>query len=171
MFEMFASIVALCSLGVSAVLAFRFRALSDRLAAAERQLSERGAKSPVLAEVDRRCEGLRIALRVEQDHPHPIFVGLLKELFLREDAVLGTNEPDLLVTGRIVCNGYADVYYTAELTCLLREEPICVLIEKPPHGDRQENLARELVAKLTKELGKTVRRTERHAALRELEQP
>ena len=77
-------------------------------------------------------------------------------------------EATLQIAGRVVCNDYADVYFTAELTCRLRGEPICVVIAKPPHGDRQENLARELLAKLTKELGKTAQRTERTSALREL---
>ena len=39
MFELIASIVALFSLGVSAVLASRFKGLSDRLAATEGQLA------------------------------------------------------------------------------------------------------------------------------------
>lgn len=171
MFELFASIVALCSLGVSAVLALRIRALSDRLHAAERQLSVPSALQPALVEAPRPLEALRVALEIDQDHPHPVFANLLKELLLREDTVLSSNSPDLLVQGRVVCNGYADVYYTAELTCLLQGEPICVLIEKPPHGDRQENLARELLAKLTKELGSTAQRNERHSALSELGQP
>ena len=123
-----------------------------------------------LVEEARPLEGLHVDLQVGQDHPHPVFANLLKELLLREDALISSESPDLLVEGRIVCNGYADVYFTAELTCRFRGEPVCVVIEKPPHGDRQENLARELLAKLNKELGKSAQRTERHTALRELGQ-
>jgi hypothetical protein len=168
MFELIASIVALCSLGVSAMLAFRVRSLSERLEAAERQLAIPAIR-PELAQAVSPLTGLRVALQLDQDHTHPVFANLLKELLVREDISIESHAPDLLISGRIVCNGYADVYYTAEITCRLGSEPICVLIEKPPHGDRQENLARELVAKLRKELLKTTERSERSTALRELE--
>ncbi|RYG21730.1 hypothetical protein EON82_18355 [bacterium] len=118
--------------------------------------------------MNRPLQGLRVGLRIEQDHPHPVFANLLKELLLKEDAILEADAADLIVEGGVVCNGYADVYYTAELNCRLQDEAICVLIEKPPHGDRQENLARELLSKLKKELRKTTERSERSNALREL---
>lgn len=170
MFELIASIVALCSLGVSAVLAFRVKGLSERLKAVESRLTARPSQA-VLPEIDRPLQGISVALLIEQDHPHPVFANLLKELLLREDACVGTEDANLSIEGRIICNGYADVYYSAELTCEFRGEAVCVLIEKPPHGDRQENLARELVARLKKELSKTSLRSERQAAIHELGPP
>jgi hypothetical protein len=68
------------------------------------------------------------------------------------------------IKGEIACNGYADVYYRAELTAGAEGEIFLTLSEKPPHGDRPANLALELVHRLKIEL----RKRERGLALREL---
>jgi hypothetical protein len=79
-----------------------------------------------------------------------------------------SDAPDILVTGDLVCNGYAEIYYQAELACLSPHQEICRLTEKPAHGDRPANLAIEAVSKLESELDKLVSRHERRRAIREL---
>jgi hypothetical protein len=134
----------------------------------------------------RPLEGLRVAVAITQDHPHAVFVDVLKDQLFAEDVtdilVLSAEEaalldknwkdrkdaPDILIKGDIVCNGYAEIYYTADFICSNATDAICTLIEKPPHGDRPSNLAIELVARLKKELGKIVGRNERRQAIREL---
>src|SRR6202043_900529 len=100
---------------------------------------------------------------------HPVFASLLKELLLAEDvtdiAMLAPDQAadwkagaDILISGDLVCNGYAEIYYTLEFTCSTPDQAICTLIEKPPHGDRPSNLAIELVTRLKAELEKLVTR-------------
>ncbi len=108
--------------------------------------------------------GLRFALSIEQDHPNPVLATLLKEALLKEDALIVETDPDVRVEGNVMCNGYADVYFRANLVCRIADETLITLTEKPPHGDRQENLAREVVARLKTEMAKAERRN----ALREL---
>lgn len=155
--------------------------LERRLRTAEKALSERPAQIPIpLPDPDalHPLEGLRIALAISQDHPHAPFVNLLKELLLKEDvaeaattdAVFDPATMDILIQGRITCNGYAEIYYDADLTCTSLRGPVCTLIEKPPHGDRPGNLGIELVARLRAELAKSVERTERKQAILELRQ-
>jgi len=150
---------------------------------------ERGRVTPALAAVDaiRPLEGLRIGLAVTQDHAHPVFATLLKEQLLKEDALevnfltpeeaaaLQADWPkgqiDILISGKLTCNGYAEIYYDADFTCFNAHEPICTLVERPPHGDRPSNLAMELVARLNTGLTKLLSRTERREALKELGGP
>lgn len=122
-------------------------------------------------------EGLRIALKIRQDHPHPIFANLLREQLLKEDVaeavLLAESEDrpvaaDIFITGELTCNGYAEVYYRAELTAYAANEAICTLSEKPPDGARPTNLAIELVAMLNAKLSELISRSERRRALREL---
>ncbi len=120
--------------------------------------------------------GLRIAIAIRQDHPHPVFANLLREQLLKEDVAEVVlvepgqehNEADIFVTGEITCNGYAEVYYRAELTASARKEAICTLVEKPPDGDRPGNLAIEFMALLNAKLDTLISRNERRRALREL---
>jgi hypothetical protein len=131
-------------------------------------------------------QGVRIALAITQDHPNAVFVELLKDQLFAQDVtdivVLTPTEatsfledwktqldaPEILISGNVICNGYTEIYYTAEFTCSNREQAICTLIEKPPQGDRPVNLAIELVARLKKELEKLISRNERRQAIREL---
>lgn len=163
MLAVYALLLAVASLGLSAALALRLRAV-------ERALQKPSpAAQPVLAPPHKPLEGLRIALAIEQDHPHPVFVTLLKELLLREEAELVEGaDCDLTISGHLVGNGYADVYYTAELVCFTSGGPLFTLLERPPHGDRPGNLALELVTRLKREIEKSVIRNERRTALKEL---
>ncbi len=77
-------------------------------------------------------------------------------------------DADLLVAGILKCNGYAEVYYEAEITCYSRHEAVCTLIERPPGGDRPGNLAIEVVATLNAKLDALFRRSERARAISEL---
>jgi hypothetical protein len=177
--EILAVVLALVSLMISGALGFRVLQL-------ERRLQESRPKPlPEVAEpLPRPLQGLRIALAITQDHPHPVFVDLLKEQLFSEDvteiSVLSPveatvlradwkNGPDILVTGEIVSNGYAEIYYTADFVCMTAAQPVCTLIEKPPHGDRPSNLAIDLVARLKGELEKLVGRDDRRRAIRELQ--
>ncbi|HVT11416.1 MAG TPA: hypothetical protein VHE55_04050 [Fimbriimonadaceae bacterium] len=178
MFEIVANVLALASLALSAALAARVRRLEEQLRSVDRPAPTPAAlPDPV---PDRPLEGLRIALAISQDQPHAAFANLLKEHFLAEDAGEVTLLPadstpgwancDILVAGNVVCNGYAEIYYEADLTCHGPSGAICTVVERPPHGDRPVNLAAELVVKLKGELQKLERRDERRRALRELSQ-
>lgn len=168
--EILTAIVALVSLGVSLVVATRLSQLGERSAAFPPETSEASA----LPEPDRPLQGLRIALAITQDHAHPVFANLLKERLLLEDVAEITMadsedvDADIVIKGEIVGNGYTDIYYQAEFTCNGKVQPICTLIERPPHGDRPSNLAIELVTRLKNELSKLASRTERSQAIREL---
>jgi hypothetical protein len=166
MIEIIACVVAVASLGLSLVLARRVLQLEARLQV------PLPSSAPVLEESPSKLEGLRIAVAITQDHEHPVFANLLKEELLRRDVaevMFGDRgDFDLLITGSLVCNGYAEVYYQADLTCRNAHEPICTLVERPPHGDRPSNLALELATKIERELDKLLSRNERRLAIREL---
>lgn len=164
MLAVLALVLAAASLGISLALAVRVRALTERPVLEERMVSaiEPGPLSPLA--------GRLVAIQIEQDHPHSLFAGLVKEALLLEDAeVVGEESAEIVVRGRIVCNGYADIYYEAEFACELGARPLCTLIERPPHGDRPGNLVLELIGRLKRELNKAVVRNERRDALRELQ--
>ncbi|HWA84150.1 MAG TPA: hypothetical protein VG820_11975 [Fimbriimonadaceae bacterium] len=178
MFEIVASLLALASLTLSAALAVRVRRLEEQLRSVERS-----APTPVALPEPvsvHPLEGLRFALAISQDQAHAVFANLLKEHLLAEDAgevaLLAEGETpdwggcDLFISGKVVCNGYAEIYYEADLTCHGPRGAICAVVERPPHGDRPVNLAVELIAKLKAELEKLERRDERRRALRELSQ-
>lgn len=172
-------VLAVLGLVVSALLTLRVRQLEDRI----RVLSNPTEIDPLpLAYNDsfvaNPLEGLRIALRIDQDHPLPVFANLLKEQLMEEDVgaveVLTADgddgDYDVLITGNVICNGYADIYYQANLNCHTRNREFLTLAEKPPHGDRPANLAIEILARMKDELQKTSERDERRNALRELRQ-
>ena len=166
MLTLLALILATLGLGTSAALAARLRALARRLETVERRApgpSALRAEGKPLSE-PRPLHGLRVAVAVAQDHPHPIFANLLKEALAEEEALLVEREADFAIQARLVGNGYADVYYEAEVSALGGKTPLFAFTERPPHGDRPENLAREVVARLREE----ARKRERRAALREL---
>lgn len=176
MLEIVAGVVALAGLAVSLALAAKVQRLEARLRIAEQS----PAPAPALPEPmpERPLERLRIALSIEQDHSHPVFANLLKEQLLTEDvdsivllptgAAPDWNATDILISGKLTCNGYAEIFYETDLTCFSPVEPICTVVQRPPHGDRPVNLAVELVAKLKVELEKLDSRIERRRALREL---
>ena len=182
--EIFVGLVALLSLATSAFLVRRVLELERRL-----QSLPQPTLQPLPEPLTRPLQGLRIALAITQDHPHPVFANLLKEQLLSEDVTditlltpaeatrlqtdwkQRTDGPDILIGGDIVCNSYAEIYYTADLTCSAADQAICNLIEKPPHGDRPSNLAIDLVARLKTELEKLVGRDDRRRAIRELQGP
>jgi hypothetical protein len=127
-------------------------------------------------------EGLGVVLAISQDHAHPVFVGELSEILRKLDAEVSTipseqaaeyrrqwpMETDLMISGHVVCNGYSEVYYRAELACFTPSDTICTVIDNPASGDRQSNLATELVSKIETEITKRVSRQERRLALKEL---
>src|SRR5579862_7607367 len=179
--EILVGIVALVSLAISVFLGLRVLQLERRLGTLPPSTAQ-----PLPEPPSRPLQGLRVALAITQDHPHPVFATLLKEQLLSEDvtdiAFLDTveanalqadwkNGPDILIAGDVVCNGYAEIYYTADFTCSTAVQPICTLIEKPPHGDRPSNLAIDLVARLKTEIEKLVSRDDRRRAIRELTGP
>ena len=180
-----AGVIAILSLFITLSFVVRCLALTQRLNAVEnvlREVANKALPNSNVAPASSPLEGLRIAVSVKQDHEHPIFANLLKDLLLKEDVgevVFLTLEErdewkqmeiaaDILISGDITCNGYAEVYYTADFRCDTREQAICTLIEKPPHGDRQGNLAIELVARLKTELERHTSRDERRKAIQEL---
>lgn len=120
-------------------------------------------------------EGLRIGIAIKQDHEKPTFAELLKDRLNREDAdavILSSGQPrdglDALISGTIQCNGYADVYYSADLICTAVGEAVVKIGEKPAEGGRQSNLAAGLVGKLKREIEQSILRAERRRALREM---
>jgi hypothetical protein len=164
-----ALLVAVASMLITLIAVNRVRQLERQLAEAKRPLPQTSVET---LETPSSLVGLRIALDVTQDHPHPLFANLLKEQLLRQDVADVTfdlnSEADIFITGAITCNGYAEVYYQAEFTCSTLTEPICTLSERPPGGDRPANLAIELVAKLNAQLTTLITRQERRRAIREL---
>lgn len=180
-----AGVIAILSLFITLNFVVRCLGLTQRLNAVENVLREVANKSLPSSKAEptpNPLEGLRIAISVKQDHEHPIFANLLKDQLLKEDVGEVTfltfdekgdwkqmeSVANILVSGDITCNGYAEVYYAADLRCDTRDQAICTLIEKPPHGDRQGNLAIELVARLKTELEKHTTRDERRKAIQEL---
>jgi len=187
MLEVIAVVVAAAALAICAGLAVRFRELSRRLRAAELALANSPSTGTALPEPPepRPLEGLRVGVAITQDHPHAPFADLLKEHLFAEDVsdisilspeaakALRANwtsddAPDILIAGEIACNGYAEVYYTADISCFTPQEAVCTVVERPPHGDRPVNLATGLISKLKQELDKIVGRDERRRAVREL---
>jgi len=187
-FVALAALVAIVSLGLSLRLYQRVLALERRVASAER-LNTVVAPDDFMAtvlEAPKPLAGLRIAIAVTQDHAHPVFATLLRDQLLGADVAevivlpesdggglveqwrAGKRAEHLLIAGSLTCNGYAEVYYQAEFTCYTATEAVCTVIERPPGGDRPENLARELVAKVGATLDGLTRRSERRRAIGEL---
>ncbi len=129
-----------------------------------------------------------MAIAVTQDHPHRVFENLLKDHLTRLDVAEvsviwsrsgdnpgraarqdGRLHADILIVGEMTCNGYAEVYYQAEFSCYTARETVCTLMERPPGGDRPENLAIEIVTKLSTKLEDLIRRNERRRAIGELQ--
>ncbi len=164
----FALALALLALIVSLSLAKRVSAL-EQTNPLQGPALQALVPEPVL-DAPSPLEGLRVSVSIRQDYSLPLVENLLKELLQKEDANL-TGPPELVIEGDVTCNGYAEVYYTAELTCLFRGDPICNLIERPPHGDRPLNLAIELVTRLKTELAKDAERRDRRQAISELQGP
>ena len=158
-----ALVALLSTITVAVGASIRLRILTDRIRSLERRLEDKAPLSRGEAATQNPLAGLRVALDIEQDHPHPVFATLLKEALHREGAFVD-DAAQTVVQGILACNGYADVYYRAEFKVLAGPETLFTLTEKPPHGDRQENLAREVVARLKAEWVKQ----ERQGALREL---
>jgi len=165
------------ALAVSAGLYWRLLAVINRVDRLERSLAESKERTLEVLPVSQGPKplyGLRIALDIKQDHSYPVFAEMLKELLLKEDVaevMIGSmlsDEADIRIAGSLTCNGYADVYYQADLSCRTRSEAICTVMEKPSGGDRPENLALELVTTLSKRLDVLVRRDERRKAINEL---
>ena len=170
-------------------LAQRVNVLQQRLDGVERNGLVSISRQPSgleLPEPAKALEGLRIAVEISQDHAHPVFADLLKEQLMKEEVAEvrllmsgegksqldrlkgGKPDFDILITGGLTCNGYAEVYYQAEFACYTANELICTLIERPPGGDRPSNLAIELITKLSSKLDDLERRSERRQALYEL---
>lgn len=175
MLDVIALVVALASLAGTAALALRLRRLESN------QPAQRTEPVPVAPSLpaEKPLQGLHVAICIAQDHPHPLFADLLSDLLAAEDvAEVARVEqapdhpwdggPDLAIVGSVQCNSYADVYFTADFTCLAPDQPICTLTQKPAHGDRPSNLAIELVSLLKNEWQRSRSRGERQRAIREL---
>src|ERR1022692_4839495 len=144
--EFFVGLVAVLSLATSAFLVHRVLELERRL-----QSLPQPALQPLPEPPRRPLQGLRIGLAITQDHPHPVFANLLREQLLSEDVTeitlltpaestrlqsdwkQRTDGPDILIGGDIVCNSYAEIYYTAELTCSPPHPAICTPLSNPTH--------------------------------------
>jgi hypothetical protein len=130
-------------------------------------------------------EGLKVGVSVRQDHEHPTFAGILAEKLRSQDAVVRLmtedeaaalardwgsmqDPPDVLVQGRLTCNGYTDVFYDSDFDCVCRAGRLTTIIERPAQGGRQFNLADTVIEKLRLELTESRARDERQRALGEL---
>jgi hypothetical protein len=119
-------------------------------------------------------EGLKVAIQIQQDHERPVFALLLKERLVAEDAVpiLGSMGEevacDVLVKGKVKCNGYEELFYEATLDCLAGNSLLLTVSEKPSQGGRQANLSNTLVSRLKHELQQSAERRERQLALDQL---
>jgi hypothetical protein len=167
---MLAIFLGIFSAAVAALAAAIAWHASKRVAEMERALPRPAPVPPPAFEepAAKPLAGLKIRIAVSQDHPHAVFAALLKEQLLVDDVDVVEGEADIDIAGTVACNGYAEVYYTAELICRSSSGVILTMVEKPAHGDRQSNLAIELVTRLKHELEKLVTRNERRRALREL---
>ena len=132
--------------------------------------------APVLEENTEKSqlEGLLFSLKIEQDHADPLFATLLKEMLLSEGAEEVALLPkdaraaDVAFVGDLSCNGYAEIYYQAHITCSVANQVLFTVNDRPAHGDRPNNLATELVSRLKQDLSKLIKRNERSRAIREL---
>jgi hypothetical protein len=130
-------------------------------------------------------EGLRVGICVRQDHEHPTFVAILTEKLRSLDALIRLmtedeaaalakdwesiqDSPDVLIHGRLTCNGYSDVFYDSGFECTGRQGRLTTIIEKPAQGGRQFNLADNIIERLRLELTQSRTRDERQRALGEL---
>jgi hypothetical protein len=166
--------IAVISLILSALITARLIFVERRLSAAELRLRALGHESDrprELPEPSSPLMGLRVQLAVVQDHPQAILAELIRQAMLREDVAdvgYDLEQYDLKIEGRIVCNGYADVYYDANLACSTERAVLFTLVDKPATGDRPSNLAIQLVDRLKRELPARTSREERQQAIREL---
>lgn len=166
--DVLAILLSVVATSVAIALAIRVRRLEECLASLVLPVP-----SPSLVAVEESVlQGLRVAIDLQQDHAHPVFAELLRDTLLGRDVaevILGRSDTCVcVIDGHVTCHGYTDVYFEADLTCTAPSGVVCTLIEKPPSGDRQENLALEIVSRMVKELEKSERRGERRAALSEL---
>ena len=130
-------------------------------------------------------EGLRVGIAVRQDHEHPTFVNILTEKLRGQDVLVRLmtedeaaslakdwdsmqDPPDVLIHGRLTCNGYTDVFYDSGFDCSGRQGLLTTIIEKPAQGGRQFTLADNIVERLRLELLENRTREERQRALGEL---
>ena len=159
---MLALLLAFLSLAVALALAARVATLSCRVRALETGSDRRA--SPASLPANGHLHGLRIEFSIHQDHPLNPFEATLAGALAERGAVRVDADGDVRLAGTIKGNGYADVYFDADLAAEAGGRTLLRMRERPPHGDRPENLARELVARLEEELA----RGERQGALREL---
>lgn len=130
-------------------------------------------------------EGLRIGISVQQDHERPTFVDTLTEKLRSHDALIRLmsedeasalardwdsieDPPDVLIHGRLTCNGYTDVFYDSAFDCIGKQGRLTTIIERPAQGGRQFNLADNLIERLRLELVQNRSMDERQRALGEL---
>lgn len=163
MIEIFLVAATLFSIVISLHLATRVADLHARLSAFE--MKSKAIKVEAVA-VGRPFDfkGRKVALVIEQDHPTPIFENILKDQLLREGASVvkslqvspGTRSIyDLVISGRIGCDGFADVYYESDLVCSAGADTVCVLVDRPLHGERPLNLAKQLIERVKEDWNKT----------------
>jgi hypothetical protein len=164
MLEVVALAISAASLLAMLVLSTRIRALEQRQQELE---SHPQASLPAPVE-EKPLAGQTVRLQIEQDHPSAPFAALLRDQLAREDVAITAENSDLEIRGSVRCNGYADIYFGADLTCYQGSHPICTVLERPPHGDRPLNLATDLIARLKREIQKSEEHSERHRALKEL---
>lgn len=174
-----ATLIAIIGTAASLWTLQRVRRLADRVRYLERRCDalatvanlgepSEGASSPLA--------GRGIWVDIQQDHPLPIVADrLAAQLSLRDAEVrTGISSEDVTgpsdgrIVGEILCNGYADVYYQAQISVWIGDELLMTLRSRPEGGDRPDNLAMELVAEIEEKLTTSERRTERQRALQEL---
>ncbi len=128
---------------------------------------------------------LHIVLGVEQDHSLSPFAERLAGQFRRHGAVVTRipasemandaadfeivdSEPDIVIAGSIVCNGYTDVCFKADLfaTCLFGELP--PLVRQYADGAPQQSVAIEAADFVAAEFAKAMEIHGRERAVREL---
>jgi len=185
--------IATISLLVCALLWWQMMILGDQVRALGGSLREVGESYDKLAltmpaELLRpMLENRRIALCIEQDHKLPVLETLIRERLEAEDAqvldmepaqadeLMATTKwrvddfhPDVLVRGKIQCNQYREVYYHADLTFVFASGVVSSILENPPNGARQANLAIAVVQKIKQTLEQAGKKAERTTALSEL---
>jgi hypothetical protein len=132
-------------------------------------------------------EGKRVGLCIEQDHRLPVIARLIGDRIEAEDGEVATlspkdvehyetatrwepgrDAPHVVVKGKVRCNGYKDLYYEADLTFLFAYGVVESILESPPNGARQTNLAIAALKVIKQTMDTEERRTERRTALKEL---
>jgi hypothetical protein len=105
-------------------------------------------------------EGVRVGIQIDQDHERPVFARILRDrltelnamprlISLTEEVEVATT--DVLLRGRIRCNGFEEMFFEAKIECLTPSGTLFKVSEKPSKADRQANLANAVVLRVLQE--------------------